>query len=499
MINTPEVSKISAIDLNNYDYDDIVEFYDSFEDDDPRTDYHPLFEIELNFFECIENPDVIGKISLFDYLEIVRYHFVLEPQPIYLDNIKPPNYPSIIDIYNVHKYHEKDRYDQLKATYPAICVNAIFNGRKDLKYLIKPTNLMFLDLDEFKSTEEALAKKNEYTAKYDWIISSSLSISKLGLHFIILVDDIHDNNDFNRKYDYVSKTYFDSKLDKNGKSLTRFVIIPFDFDIYVNYHPTTLYLNDEINLNLTNKSEKGALSDNKRRRREEVMTTECTFLDPNLSPPNKKNRLVPLEFRENIPEDEFEDLDKPLYFFDGIPTMEINLFPLKNGSKINDGNRTAFIGAVVVKMIFINGESKNDKSDELRKSIKRYVSYCNNKYCHPPLSAKELNNSFNYNWQRYLNGKLNYDNLFKTKRAFWSKRSRLKGNEKRKITCGIRAEYQQKESHEKIESAISELIGDNKKPTQKKVSELSGLSLRTVKKYWKDFEGLVKINGKLKT
>lgn len=52
-----------------------------------------------------------------------------------------------------------------------------------------------------------------------------------------MVDKITDSNDYNRKYDFISKTYFNGRLDNDSKSLSRFTIIPYDHDIFINDNP----------------------------------------------------------------------------------------------------------------------------------------------------------------------------------------------------------------------------------------------------------------------
>jgi hypothetical protein len=104
----------------------------------------------------------------------------------------------------------------------------------------------------------------------------------------------------------------------------------------------------------------------------------------------------------------------------------------------------------------------------------------------------EVLKSYNANWKRFRNGKMDFSKYFIRKRAFWSKHSKLKGNEKRKVTCKIKNEPVVEESKKRIYDAIEILMEAKDKITQIKVEKVSGISIATVKKYWNDFKGVVK-------
>jgi len=195
---------------------------------------HPIFDTVLDTYHNVKDPHVKGHITLWDALQKIRYNLGqdINPQmyltPKYVNNVK------------------NTVYDELKEKLPAICYNASFNGYKNLKNTKAIHNLMFLDIDNFSSREEALAYKAEIINKYDWILACSLSLSKIGLHVIVMVDSITDSNDYNRKYEYISTTYFNNGLDNDSKSLSRFTIVPYDYDIYISDNPVTLPIDSII-------------------------------------------------------------------------------------------------------------------------------------------------------------------------------------------------------------------------------------------------------------
>ena len=192
-----------------------------------KENLHDVFATLLNTFPNISSPQVSGDVNLWELFQSIKYNLI----------------GINTDILLTHKYvdgNKNSAYDKIKNSLPAVCYNSTFYGYKNLDHVSGITNLMFLDIDCFKSREEAIEYKKYITLKYNWIVACSLSLSRLGLHIIILVDKIHDNDDFNNKYDFINEVYFEGKLDKSGKSLTRFAIIPADYSLYINETPNVL-------------------------------------------------------------------------------------------------------------------------------------------------------------------------------------------------------------------------------------------------------------------
>lgn len=189
-----------------------------------------VFATKLDVFEKVGDPSVKGQVYLYDLLRHIRYniHPSVMLTPKYIDRKKNPD------------------YDKQKTEMEAVCFPARFNKYKNLKNLRSINNLMFAEID-FDSRNEAKAYKNRITLHYDWIVACYFSLSQQGLHILIKMDQIHDNDDYNTKYDIISKKFFQGKLDNNSKSLTRYSITPFDSDIYINDIPKALLSEELIN------------------------------------------------------------------------------------------------------------------------------------------------------------------------------------------------------------------------------------------------------------
>jgi VirE N-terminal domain len=426
---------------------------------------HDVFATVLDTFPSITDAHIDGQIYLWELLQGIKYNMNVNVTltPKYLNDAR------------------NNRYDNIKSKLPAICYNANYDGYKDLKHLISPTNLMFLDIDDFNSIEEALAYKNLITLRYDWILACNLSMSRLGLHIIIFVDKIIDNTDYNRKYDFINTEYFEGNLDKNGKSLTRYSIIPFDYNIYINESPNVLNI-EHIMKNNEKSISSGYFTNT-------VIPTAYTISEPSPlnSIMNDAARLDGLRFEQQPNESFFIDPDIPIYDHQGIDVVKINLFPFRN-NKVKEGSRTWTIGAITMQMIYLNAQSPEYTEPEIKESILKSVYSINLEICNPPLSYKEVLNSFNANWKKYEAGELDIRMFQVKKHAFWSKKCTLKGNEKRKITCRIKNEPIVAESRRKITEAIEALRVLEAKVTQKKVAQIAGLNIQTVKKYWKELK-----------
>lgn len=436
---------------------------------------HNVFATMLDTYPSINDAHVTGQINLWELFQKIKYNLA---------------YDIDVNAILTHKYlngNKNRAYDELKEKLPTICYNANFNGYKSTEYLISPTNLMFLDIDDFNTKEDALTYKNLITLRYDWIVACNLSLSRLGLHVIIQVDKIHNNDDYNNKYDFISNVYFNDKLDKNGKSLTRYAVVPFDFNIYINESPNVLNIE-----HIMKSIEKGTCSEYKKKR---VISTACTFSSPSALNPilNESARRDGLIFKQYIDESLFINANTPIYYPEGRDVIKVNMRPYHD-RKVKEGVRTTTIGCITIKLIYLNAELSKRKDKEIREAILKLIININKEICEPPLPFKEVLNSFNANWNKYEADELYFSRYFEKQRSFWSRECSLKGNEKRKVTCKIKNEPTVSASRKKIADAIEDILFFGKKVTQQKVALVSGLKLPTVKKYWKEFKSTVKSN-----
>ena len=471
-----------------------------------EKDLPDVFFTELDTFTSIKDANVTGTIIFHELLMEIKYGLKYD-------------FTESGELINKLMLGTKNPvYTEVKLKKPAVTYNARFDGYKNTKHLHKPTNLMFLDMDGFTSKHEAEACRSYFLDKnlgggWDWIVSCSLSLSRIGLHFIIWVDEIIDSEDYMRKYEFINETYFENKLDLYAKKIDQFAIIPSDYNIYINENPSKLNISELykpkqskakkivcVNRRNTNidqvtngdvvnvSNEKSIWSCN---RKEEIMTTPYTFSSSSGSSFNQTERSVILKFAETIPEIKFSNPNKPVYFRDGKEVIKINLYPLMY-KKVSEGSRTITLGAIGMKMIYLNANNPKHSESQLRNATLNYMLWLNTRICDPPLSYPEVVNSFNANWKKYLDGKLNVGELTTSQRSFWSPDCSLETNDKRKISCKLFYEPIVTESKRKIAEAIEKINASGEKVTQVKAAAISGLKLPTVKKYWNEFKPIVK-------
>ncbi len=473
---------------------------------------HTVFDTKLDTFANVSDaPYVTGHITLWDVLQKIKYNLA---QGINLQMYLTPKYVN---------GKKNTVYDELKEELPAICYNASFNGYKSLKNTKAIHNLMFLDIDGFTSREEALAYKADIIKKYDWILACSLSLSKIGLHVIIMVDKIVDSRDYNSKYDYISKEYFNGGLDTNSKSLSRFTIIPYDHDIFINDNPIVLLIDSIISKSTSstyinhNNILGNALSpsnpkstssvyihshsqhNNKKSTSSagggEVIYTTHTFSSPKtindiLSTAARDNGLI---FKPVVNEELINDPNTPLFFPEGIDVIEINLFLYRNNS-IPDGRRTRFIGAITTQMIYLNVVSVQQPIPDVRENMLRFIMWVNKKFCAPPLSYNEVLKSYNSNWKRYENNEIDFTKYYKLKRFFWSQNSTLKGNEKKSVSMTLHHKFNKEKRLVVLHEVIQQMATNGEKIIQQIVADeikkkgIKGLGITTIKTYWKHFK-----------
>jgi hypothetical protein len=437
----------------------------------------PVFKTKIDIFYNVKEPKVAGQVRLIDLLEFIRRDHLFYPDAI----------SNIILINN--KIKGEPGFEKLKSSMPLAAYNANFLKYKKKENLISPTNIMFLDIDNFYTQEEMLTYKNSIIKKYKWIIACYQSISKKGLHILAKVDKIYSNEDFNSKYEYVNQKYFEGRLDKYAKSLTRAAIISNDINIYINRTPTRLFLNDKDVIKPIKKKEKNIIENSpKGLDKEEVIRSYYIFNNVKYGVEKEVEKAIyeylqqnKLKFKIELDSSLFKDPNEPLYNWSGWNVVEMNLFPfLKKG--IPEGKRTFVIGRISMELIYLNGMNKESK-----RGILNFIYWVNKKLCSPPLKSEEVRRSFENNWKKYQNGDIDFSSIVKKKRSIWSPECQLNRQEKISKSLVLYHKPLKEKKKNKILEALNSIHENNNKITQKEVALITGFSIATIKNYWKLF------------
>lgn len=157
------------------------------------------------------------------------------------------------------------------------------------------------------------------------------------------------------------------------------------------------------------------------------------------------------------------------------------------GQKIKEESRTKALWVLGVNSLYLNSHWDLD-------ALINVLSMDNEWHCEPPLPEEKIKSLAEEVYDIKLNGELE-NKIVKTKRRFIFKKG-MTMEEKRQIigknTGPLVANAKKEESVSKIEKAIKDWEKEQGKITQQKISEQSGLSVKTVKRHWSAFKELVK-------
>lgn len=150
---------------------------------------------------------------------------------------------------------------------------------------------------------------------------------------------------------------------------------------------------------------------------------------------------------------------------------------------IKEGNRNHFINLQACRAILINPGASLDK-------LVNYIHECNKCSCEVPLPKSEVTIICNNVYKNRKNIKLKPN---KPRRIIFNDNYNLTTNEKRDIVNKELGKMKSDKTKQKIYIIIEDWDFETYgKINQKKVSELSGVGLRTVKRYWSEFKNYVK-------
>lgn len=349
-----------------------------------------------------------------------------------------------------------DEYNNIKRSLPAVTWNFEINGRRNDKSAVKSTGVIYVDQD-FKTKEEAITAKERF-ASNKYVIATWLSLSELGVGALVRVDNINIMN-FTDAYCNICLD-LDIEYDKGAAKISQPNILSYDPNIYINLDAEVYIYPPEI------------------RAIERINE---------LSPDDFVNKDVetPIDFKNNTLKfvtelDEYSDdivyvpegkkYIAAFWPFTGIGTPK----------KVIEGNRNKHMSVFVNNLVILNPNATYN-------NILPIVNSINQAHCIPSLSQNDIN--------KIINSKINNrKNLVpygvKTKK-YWV-RPNYSGN-KRKLFMHKQNEIRKDSTITKIETWIGEeLYNRTEKVTQQVVSNETGLSIATIKRYWNQYKDIIK-------
>lgn len=380
-------------------------------------------------------------------------------------------------------------YDKIKLKIPKIQWNAVFKDKIANKNIESFTNYIYCDIDKLPEIDEI----KTYLKQFSFIRAIWKSVSGNGIGFIVNCDVV-TRESFNQIYKSIGD-YIGVKLDPNANKITQGNVLSFDPDIYINYDstlfdtsslienninikskktyqkPNTISINyfdrlniprtNSENLDYNNKVTYTSLLLKKEREREAYVTLYNTKL-------NYKTYLADEEFGN----DEYKLIPKGRNY--------VEVYIPRHG--VFEGERTMSIYHIIIKLIFLNPMARMEE-------ILTAVLDINECRFHPPIEEDEVKKTVTKCWDNYINDELHVP--YKIKKIWFRENSTLSKKEKLKICGELSGKLRREGTIDMLIDGMLTLIKQDSKITQKILAKASGVSVRTIKRYWDKLKEIV--------
>lgn len=394
---------------------------------------------EIQIFKNCASPEVMDSYDINKIIDIIK------------NNKNKNTHLHIIEEARGYD-RNSNKYKKIK-TYelPSFRFNFIFNGYAKNQYIIKSTNLIYIDVDI--NIDEIPFHKLIY-AKWK-------SLSDKGYSLLIKTNGVNLQN-FNECYLDIANT-IGVVVDECANKATQQTVLSYDPDLYFNPKsitysaPVTIFNNDKkVSYTHINEKEKRGIS------------VYDTFSD-NTS-----------KLRFNNIDDYFINSDEDyLYFKEKIYICDPYL-----PNKIPRGKRNSTMFFLLSQIKVLNPQLSHKSLKGLSQGINRKM--------YPKLDDNEIDGIIKSILKGYKNNTLK---MFcnKERRFLFNPKIKFTFKDKMTIVNKVNGDTKIEETKKDIYNIIEswDFIKYNK-ITQQKVAELSEVSTRTVKRYWLDFKEYVK-------
>jgi len=421
---------------------------------------------------------------------------------------------------------ENPIYDKNKHKVPKIMWYASFQNKINNNNVESLTNFIYCDLDDVTNIDVI---KDELK-QFPFIRAIWKSFGAKGLGFVVKCNNVTAEN-YKDIYHAIGK-YIGYNLCEKACKITQGNVLSFDPDIYINEDPTVFDTSEiVINKNKLN-NKKGNYSEktisykercqvgqgnsksipapinNKIQVDIDTLRISDSFFSNNNDEMNINYR-VPYtyqsiyiikekrtwwvndtkynntKFKTKIPETQFKNEDYKV-FYDGFEYVEAYV---PKGA-ITQGQRTFSLINLTAKIIYLN---PSYSCDDVLNVVKRI----NNDFVNPKLAEEKVIKIVSDCWSRYINGNLVVN--YKMRKIAFNPKSTLCKEEKLSICGKVSAEMRRNKTLGNLQNAMLQLFAEREIITQKKVAIVSGVSIRTVKRYWQqDIEIIKEINEEIK-
>lgn len=356
------------------------------------------------------------------------------------------------------------KYKKLKRTLTYITPNCVLKKRdlKDKNNFLYSSWYVFLDFDNM---DDVPAFKNQFIQKYGHIVSMvCISSSSGGISVLIKVDlDLTPNN-FTSAWEHLVNDVFTdvaSYIDKGTKDMGRAMFVSYDPDVFSNFD-NQISLEPCVLKDIDTKSfnEKGA---------SQCITLESDFNTLSCTFPYRL--LEYTEVHGQIITQTPIDVNNPVIDYNPVDFTSVR-FP----NKIKDGSKHRVYTLLIHYLVHLNPQLKPDY-------IYSFIYYLNKSKAEPRMDKTELQKLFKLVYNKTQAVGYVFDGT-KIKSFHINRDAGLDKTDKMMLMNKCNGKNRSKKSIDKILNAKSKLMSLNENVTQKRVAEVSGVSLRTVKKYY---------------
>jgi hypothetical protein len=321
------------------------------------------------------------------------------------------------------------------------------------------TGFIYLDIDGFQSTEEAVIHRNS-VVKHPFVAACWLSLSNLGLSILVKVDNLTKDN-YDHYYDQLN-LFFENRLDTGARGFNKVNCISYDPTVYVNSTAIPFIPEEGCSSSIYKNNNNNRY---------------CT--------PTFTGTGTSVIWQTRLSDSEYVNVNTPVVYKDGIDIIKLDLWRYKV-NKIPIGKRNSTIGSISLQLIVLNPKVERTKLLNSLLSI-------NKNYCIEALSKNEVIKIFNDNYSKFLKGEVDTSKYLKKKKVFFHTDCKIPKNDRISIALTElhKANGRDRASREQLINETIELLQDGNPITKLRIAETAGISIDTVKRYWKPFKNLI--------
>ncbi len=325
---------------------------------------------------------------------------------------------------------------------------------------IQSSGYIYFDIDQIQGDIESY--KNSLIIKYNSIACLiSKSSTSRGISLLVRIkEDITSHEEFVRVYDYLCTEYFSEiELDRNVGRLGNTWYVPFDEELYVNHY-------NSINIPFS------------------IIRGSCNVLlhppQPNIHRmnPQDKTEEKKLEYIKISTREVFDssNLETPVEVDGKFLISPQRILQIRFPKIIKEGSRHKVFRKLIHDYMFLNPDSTISH-------VYIFIKTINENHASPRLDDKLLK-SLVENQFLYIKNQKDYNNISKKSLRIihYQNKGILTSKEKKSFSNKIRGVCERYCTFNRIEGAKNYLLEEYGHYTYKRVAELLGLSVSTVKR-----------------